>query len=42
MRLTLYLCAELVQNKTILFIECALMHTIFENDRGVRLLEHVR
>ena len=22
--------------------KCALMHTIFRNDKGVRLLEHVR
>ena len=32
---------ELMLSTNILFEQCALMHMFFENDRGVRFLEHV-
>ena len=33
---------KFVLNTNMLVEQCALMHTIFRNDQGVRLLEHVR
>ena len=42
MREIRYECVTLVQNVSLLVEQCALMFMIFENNQGVRLLEHAR
>ena len=42
MQVIQHACVKLVQNTNRLVEQCALMLMFFRNDRGVRLLEHVR
>ena len=41
MVITVFMCKSGI-NTNIIVRQCALMHMLFENDQGVRLLEHVR
>ena len=42
MRFIWNLCVKLVEDTYMLIDQCAFMQTIFGNDQGVRLWEHVR
>ena len=42
MPLIQYFCVKIVLNTNMPVEQCALMHILFGNEQGVRLLEHVR
>ena len=42
MQLIQYFCLKIAKYTNLLVEKCALLHMVFGNDTGVRLLEHVR